>query len=84
MSPEQLLALLPHTALSMALYFFIKREFARFEEDKKKTEEAIGKLTTALADVATRDMLGRMGDRFDQRVMLVEREQAVIQERLRK
>ena len=78
------MSLLPNTVLAGALYLFIKREFGRFEADKRKTEQAIEQLGKAVVEMATRDMLGRLGDRFDARVALLEREAAVIQERLRK
>lgn len=74
MNPEALLTLLPNTVLAGLVYLFGKREVARLEEEKAKTERNVEKileriqgLDMRLQDVATRPMLSAHGDRLDAR-----------------
>lgn len=86
MSPDVLLGWLPTPFLALMLYVFIKREIGRLEQDKRETKEELKKIGATLIDMDKRsvstasvEQLGRMGDRFDGRIVDIATKVAVLE-----
>lgn len=88
MTPDQLLSMLPNTVLGAMLFWFIKREAARFEKERMVFSSNLDDIKKTLTDMdkksvmyVTLEQIGRLGDRLDGRITNVNQDIAVLKDR---